>query len=398
MRDRDRKVLEISPTTLWSQRRSQAGRMEKMEKAVLAAFLSLGLVLGNVCGADAAPAGPGADRPAPVELFVAEEREVALDREYIGQVEPIQSVELHPQVSAVIESVEFREGGSVKKGEALFTLDGRTYSAAAELRRAELDQARADDDRARRFLKRMEAADKRSVTASALDEARCAALDAGARVRRARAALKMAELDLQHTRVRSPIDGRIGAALATRGSYVTPTTPLARVVQVDPIRVSFAVSDREYLAERSLFTDGRGALSVRAVLPGGVELPASGHPDFVDNRMNPGTGAILVKYRFDNPDGTLVPGGLVMLRVRLLLGRLLLVPQESVVAGRDGDFVWLVGDGETVSPRPVVTGRTTGGMVEVVKGLASGDHIVHRGLQRVRPGGVVTATEPSKGR
>ena len=156
--------------------------MEKMEKAVLAAFLSLGLVLGNVCGADAAPAGPGADRPAPVELFVAEEREVALDREYIGQVEPIQSVELHPQVSAVIESVEFREGGSVKKGEALFTLDGRTYSAAAELRRAELDQARADDDRARRFLKRMEAADKRSVTASVLDEARCAALDAGARV------------------------------------------------------------------------------------------------------------------------------------------------------------------------------------------------------------------------
>ena len=329
---------------------------------------------------------------------MAEEREVALDREYIGQVEPIQSVELHPQVSAVIENVEFREGGSVKKGEALFTLDGRTYSAAAELRRAELDQARAADDRARRFLKRMEAADKRSVTASALDEARCAALDAGARVRRARAALKMAELDLQHTRVRSPIDGRIGAALATRGSYVTPTTPLARVVQVDPIRVSFAVSDREYLAERSLFTDGRGALSVRAVLPGGVELPASGHPDFVDNRMNPGTGAILVKYRFDNPDGTLVPGGLVTLRVRLLLGQLLLVPQESVVAGRDGDFVWLVGDGETVSPRPVVTGRTAGGLVEVVKGLASGDRIVHRGLQRVRSGGVVTAMEPPKGR
>ena len=111
MRDKDKKILEISPTTLWSRRRSQAGRMEKMEKAVLAAFLSLGLVLGNVCGADAAPAGPGADRPAPVELFVAEEREVALDREYIGQVEPIQSVELHPQVSAVIESVEFREIG-----------------------------------------------------------------------------------------------------------------------------------------------------------------------------------------------------------------------------------------------------------------------------------------------
>ena len=114
--------------------------------------------------------------------------------------------------------------------------------------------------------------------------------------------------------------------------------------------------------------------------------------------MNPGTGAILVKYRFDNPDGTLVPGGLVMLRVRLLLGRLLLVPQESVVAGQDGDFVWLVGDGETVSPRPIVTGRTAGGLVEVVKGLASGDRIVHRGLQRVRPGGVVTATNPPRGR
>ena len=385
----------MRPSTLWSRRLSQAGQMEK---AVLAALLCGGFLFGGIWAADAAPAGPGADRPAPVELFVVEERNVELPREYIGQVEAVQSVELHPQVSAVIERVEFREGGRVKKGEALFTLDGRAHSAAVELRRAELDQARADEDRARRFLKRMEAADKRSVTASALDEARCAALDAGARVRRAKAALRAAELDLEHTRIRSPIDGRIGAALATRGNYVTPATPLARVVQTDPIRVSFAVSDREYLADRALFASGSGGLSVRAVLPEGTELPAPGRPDFVDNRMNPGTGAILVRYRFDNPDGTLVPGGLVTLRVRLSSGRSLLVPQESVVAGHEGDFVWLVGDGETVSPRPVVTGRTAGGMVEVVEGLTSGDRIVHRGLQRVRPGSVVTAMEPSKGR
>lgn len=198
----------------------------------------------------------------------------------------------------------------MKEGQLLFTLDRRSFSAAAELRRAELAQAQADRDRARRLLKRMEAADKRSVTASALDDARCAVLDARAKVRRATAALRMAEIDLERTKICSPIDGRIGAALVTRGNYVTPGTSLARVVQTDPIRVSFALSDREYLAGRAFFAGGAkgaGTFSVRAVLPGGAELPGQGRPDFIDNRMNPGTGAILARCRFDNPDGLLAP-------------------------------------------------------------------------------------------
>lgn len=364
----------------------------------LFAVLFVHIVSANL---PAAKAAPSPNRPVPVELFVAKEKDMTLTQEYIGHVEAVQAVELRPQVSAVIEKVEFLEGSEVKEGQLLFSLDRKSFSAAAELRRAELAQAQADRDRAQRLLKRMEAADKRSVTASALDDARCAVLDARAKVRRATAALSMAEIDLERTKICSPIDGRIGAALVTRGNYVTSATPLARVVQTDPIRVSFALSDREYLAGRAFFAGGAkgaGTFSVRAVLPGGAELSGQGRPDFIDNRMNPGTGAILARCRFDNPDGLLVPGELVTLRVLRSAGPVLIVPQETVVSDRQGDFVWFVDDGGIVSRRSVVVGQTADGLAEIVEGLAPGDRIVRRGMQRVRHGSAVTATAPAEER
>ena len=183
--------------------------------------------------------------PAPsVVVHVLEKADLAVEKEYIGIVEPIQTVVIKPQVAGEILAVHFKEGSLVKEGEALFTLDARQYEANAALRKADLAKAQANHSWAAKYYERLKSADRRSVSAADLEAAQNNVVQGKAAVEQARASLRLAEIDLGRTKIKAPISGRIGRAEFTKGNYVTPdSSSLATIVQVNPIRVAFALPE-----------------------------------------------------------------------------------------------------------------------------------------------------------
>jgi len=197
-----------------------------------------------------------------VVINTVTEADLALQREYIGKVEAIQNVSLKPQVAGEIVKVNFKEGSVVRAGQLLFLIDDSQYKATVSLRRAEVEKAEANLDRASKYFERLKSADNRSVSKSDMDIAESDVLQGRAAVSEAKASLRLAQIDFAHTRITAPITGQIGAAVFTKGNYVSPSTgALATIVQTDPIRVAFALPDRDYLNQIEKFKK-KGAKSV----------------------------------------------------------------------------------------------------------------------------------------
>jgi len=355
-------------------------------------FVSARLAGPGMGGAPPGMIGPGG----PPAVIVQEVKEDFIDQatEYIAHVTPIQEVDLHPRVEGYIAKVHFDEGSLVKKGQLLFTIDPREYKATVDLKAAELAQAEALLVRAEKYLNRLNSAEARSISQANLDTAVSDVQSAQAAVKMARASLELAEIDLGYTRIAAPISGRIGPAEVKEGNYVgSATQRLARIVQVNPVRVAFSPADRLYLKLLEQINSGTAPkISARVVLPGGVELNAVGRRDFADNEMNPETGTITVWMRFDNPDGLLIPGSYV----KLLLGnqerpRALVIPQAAVVADAHGEFVFVVDADATVQKKQVALGPVLNRCVVVKSGLTAGESVIVEGVQKVRPGITVNA-------
>ncbi|MDR1885750.1 MAG: efflux RND transporter periplasmic adaptor subunit [Synergistaceae bacterium] len=331
--------------------------------------------------------------PAPsVAVYVLERADLAVKREYIGLVEPMQTVAIKPQVAGEIAEVHFKEGSLVKEGDLLFTLDARQYQANVALRKADLAKAQANHARAAKYHERLKAADQRSISASDLDMAQNDVLQGKAAIEQARAALRLAEIDLGYTKIKAPISGRIGRAEFTKGNYVTPASDqLANIVQVDPIRVAFALPDRDYLEQMEAFSSsGKSVYDTTIILANGREHPSGGERDFEDNAMDSRTGSIMTRLRFKNESGALVPGAMVRVRTKPARGHVAVVlPQEAVMANSSGDYVYVVDGANTAQIRPVTLGAEVGAMREVVSGLEAGETVIVRGLQSVRPGAAV---------
>jgi membrane fusion protein (multidrug efflux system) len=298
--------------------------------------------------------------------------------EYIAKVDPVEDVMIRSEVSGYIASVHFTEGGMVKEGDLLFTIDRRTYQAAADAAEAELN-------RAQKLYDRMKNADARSISKSDLETAESDLL-------RAQAAFRQANVSLDYTEIKAPVSGRIGAAEVTKGNYVTSASgALARIVQIDPIRVTFSLTDREYLALRQKELTGSGGVRLAQVrLPEGTVLSTVGKKDFDDNAINPATGTIAVRYLFDNRDGLLVPGGYVTALLRNQeSGQGIKIPQRALLVDQQGTYVLAVDDKNAVSAVRIVTGAQTGTDVIVLSGLKEGDHIIVDGVQKTRAGATV---------
>ena len=328
--------------------------------------------------------------PAPsVVVHVLEKADLAVEKEYIGIGEPIQTVVIKPQVAGEILAVHFKEGSLVKEGEALFTLDARQYEANAALRKADLAKAQANHSWAAKYYERLKSADRRSVSAADLEAAQNNVVQGKAAVEQARASLRLAEIDLGRTKIKAPISGRIGRAEFTKGNYVTPdSSSLATIVQVNPIRVAFALPDKDYLEHAEAFgSSGRSVYETSILLADGKPYPSAGKRDFEDNRMDPKTGSIMTRLRFENKSGVLVPGTMVRVRTRPTERHVsVILPQEAVMTGSSGDYVFVVDGGGTAQVRPVTLGADVGSMREVVSGLEAGETVIVRGLQSVRPG------------
>jgi RND family efflux transporter MFP subunit len=362
--------------------------------ALLAALVGLSGCKSEATTAQQAPAPQ-------VSVASALERDVTEWDEFTGRLEAVESVEVRPRVTGYIESVNFTEGSTVKKGDLLFVIDPRPYQA--ELSKAEAELARAvarselavaDEGRSAKLL------DIKAVSREEYDSRINATREAKADVAAARAAVDSAKLNLEFTRITAPISGRVSKAAVTAGNLVTggsnTAALLTTVVSLDPMYVTFEGDEQIYLKYNELSRRGERSSSRDAANPVLMGLanengyPHHGAMVFVDNQVDPRTGTIRARASFENKDGFLTPG--LFARVKLLghnSYRAVLVDDRAIGTDQSQKFVYVIDAQNKITYRPVTVGRLNDGLRIVEKGLQPGETVVVNGLQRVRPGVVV---------
>ena len=379
---------------------------QKKKSAVGSAIGVIVLVAASVTGGWVAcdlwpkKAAPKMQMPrmaASVAVRPVEERLYNLPERFVAHAEPVQEVELLPQVDGYVKEIRFKEGDIVKAGDTLYVLDGERYQAIVNQRKADLEAAESEKRRADRYFKRMEKADERGITQLERDNAEAAADSANAAVLQARANLVVAEYDLKKTLIVAPISGQIGKTSAHVGDYVSPSKgSLARIVQIDPIRVSFPLTDRAYVGWRAAQLKGVAPdYRLRLLLPDGSEYKGHGAWAFDDNTMSKETATIIMRLVFPNPERMLIPNSYVTLLVdRKNPPKLPCVPQQAVLDLSTGNrAVWVLKGDMTVEQRVVETRETSGGWTPVVSGVKPGDKVVVSGIAKLAPGMKVALAE-----
>ena len=336
---------------------------------------------------------------ATVAVKEVEERPYNLPEKFVAHAEPVQEVDLLPQVDGYIKEVKFKEGDIVKEGMVLYVLDDERYHAVVNQRKADLEAAEAEARRAERYWERMQNADSRGITQLERDNAEAGAEKAKAAVFQAKANLVVAEYDLKKAKVIAPISGQIGKTSAHVGDYVAPSKgALARIVQTDPIRVTFPLTDRAYVGWRTALKKGKAPdYRMRLLLPDGSEDGEEGKWDFDDNEMSKDTATIIMRLSFPNPDRLLVPNSYVTLLTDYHTPpKMPSIPQQAVVdlvGGSQG--VWVLKEDMTVEQRVVEVREMSEGWCPVVKGLSLGEKVVISGLGKLGPGMKVKLVEPT---
>lgn len=337
--------------------------------------------------------GMGAQTPY-VIMQQVEQADITPRQTYIASVEPIKSVNLIPQVTGYIEKVLFQEGSYVREGDILFVIEQDRYIATVEQRQAELDSAKANLVRAERDYRRQKSLSRENISSKAtMDTAESTYLQAKAAVKQAEANLDLAKIDLGYTEIKAPISGRIGKALVTEGNYVSSTLQtLARIVQTDPIRVAFSVTDKEMLSMRQTYGNNRQPISTELILPNGTVLNNKIRSQFADNEVNAETATIAVYLEYDNAKQYLIPGNYVNVRIGTGEPRVaILVPQAALAQDEHGNYVMVVVN-NVAEQRRVVLGDIIGDKQVVLKGLNPEDKVIIQGLQKVQNGQSVKAS------
>lgn len=330
--------------------------------------------------------------PPDVSVAKVVERPVTEWDDYTGRVVAVDAVEIRPRVRGHLRGWHFREGGLVRKGDPLFTIDDREYRAALEAARAEVARAEAEVRLAGQELRRAEELiAQRLVAERDLDTARARLQQGEANLLAALARQQQAELDLSFTRITSPIDGRVGEALVKPGNLVAPGEPvLTTVVSVDPVHVVFEGDERAYLRYQQLDRAGLRPSSrdnPNPVLVGLADeqgFPHRGEMDFVDNALDPDTGTIRGRAVVPNPDGILTPG--LFVRVRLLGTSekdALLIHEQAVLTDQDRRYVYVLGEGDVAVRKDVTLGARVEGLRIVTSGLAAEDRVIVNGVRKI---------------
>jgi len=347
---------------------------------------------------------PAAPQPQAVTVAEVPERQITEWDEFTGRLEAVDQVEIHPRVTGYIKRVTFAEGKEVRKGEVLFEIDPRPYEADLARAEAELESARSAASLAKSEVQRAgKLVDMQAISREEFDSRTSAEVQGGAQVRALEAAVQTARLNLEWTRVRSPIAGRVSNALVTAGNLVQAGPPagavLTTVVSVDSMYLYFDSDEQTYLRYASRARSSGGTNWRTARLPVYLGLanesgfPHEGRLDFVDNQVDPTSGTIRTRAVFSNRSRALTPG--LFARVKLVGTEKMnatLVRDAAIGTDQDRKFVLVVGPGDTLAYRPIVPGRLTDGLRIVTSGLKPGERIVVNGLMRVRPGMKVAPT------
>jgi membrane fusion protein, multidrug efflux system len=386
-------------------RRSEDQREARFEGhsfVSLRSFLALGLSVLVAIVAGCSGAAQPKTQAAP-QVTVAEVvcKQLGDTDEFTGRLEAVNIVEVRPRVSGYLQSVHFEEGAIVRKGDLLFQIDPRPFQAEVDRLRGELAQAKAQLARAQSDFQRAERLHNNDgMSAEEYDRRAAVRNETEARIASTAAALRGAELNLEFTRVVAPITGRVSRAEITEGNLVengaAQVRPLTTVVSLDPIYAFFDVDEQTYLKySRLAQTQNVGSRELRNLVSLGLAdetgFPHAGHVNFVDNQVSSSTGTIRVRATFPNKNLALTPG--LFARVKLQGSGTYsgcLAKDEAVVTDLNQKYVLAVGKNNTLEYRAVKLGPIAEGLRVVREGLEPGDSIVVKGLQRVRPGAVVT--------
>lgn len=367
----------------------------------LTAILAL---LASGCSRQAPPRPTGG--PVQVDVFTVTPSSVAFTRELPGRTAARRIAQVRARVSGIVLKRLFTEGSDVKAGDVLYEIDPSPYEAVLARARAELQRAEANlvsvKLQAERF-KPLVATN--AVSKQQYDDA-VAAMGVGeAAVAAAQAAVQAAEIDIGYTKVRSPIDGRIGLAEVTEGAYVqaAQATLLATIQQIDPIYVNLVQPSSEVARIRREFEEGRmkrdgdGQPEVTLLMEDGTEYPVRGRLEFSDITVDRSTGSITLRALFPNPEGRLLPGTFVRARYEEGVNpQALLVPQQGVTRNYRGDpTAYVVAANGTAELRTLRTSRAYRDQWVVESGLAVGDRVIVSNLQRIRPGVPVQPVDPA---
>ncbi len=337
-----------------------------------------------------APAGPPT---VPVSVAKAETRDVPIQLRSVGTVESIAAVMLRPQVAGQVLATPAGEGRDVKAGEVIVTIDPRPFEAA--LREAEASLARntaiaADERRGAQQLRT--AYEGRAVAVREVEQAEARAAAAEAQAAQDQAAVETARLQLSYSTITAPFDGRLGALLVKPGAIVKANeTDLIHLTQVAPIDVAFTVREQDLAQVRA--AQGARPLAVLAEVPGGGE-PVRGELSFIDNRVDPATGAIRLKARFDNADQRLWPGQFVNVTMTVGVDEgATVVPSAAVQASQRGRAVFVIKADGTAEQRPVEVRRSEDGVSVIASGVEPGETVVTEGQLRLTNGAKVAVRE-----
>ncbi len=347
------------------------------------------------CARPAAQQAAPADPQVTVATVVA--REVTEWDEFTGRLEAVNTVAIRPRVSGYVAAVRFVEGGIVRRGALLFQIDPRPFQAEVDRLRAELLRARATVARANSERQRANRLSAENAMSHEERERRASVADeSAAEVAAVEAGLRAAELNLEFTRVMSPIDGRVGRAIVTQGNLVSSgpgeATLMTTVVSLDPIYAAFDADEQTFLRYGALGQDAEGQrgtarLPIHMALSRDRDFPHEGKLNFLDNQIDPATGTIRGRAVFRNAEGELTPG--LFVRLRLPGGgryKGTLVQDRAIGTDLDKRFVFVVTADRTVQYRAVTLGPLVDGLRVVRSGVAEGEQVVVNGLQRVRPG------------
>ncbi|HWL79624.1 MAG TPA: efflux RND transporter periplasmic adaptor subunit [Roseomonas sp.] len=345
------------------------------------------------------PALPLQAQPAPPSVTVAapERRHITEWEEHLARLEASARVELRARVSGQVEQVHFQDGQVVHAGDLLFTIDPRPFDIAIESARAELARAEAKLELARQEIDRTTSLVRdRYAPQAQLDTRRAAQRDAEAGIADARARLRQAELERSWTEIRAPQAGRVSDRRVDPGNLVQAgSTLLTTIVALDPIYVSFDMSEADYLrlARRGDARPGTAATdaAVQLRLADETGWDRRGRLDFLDTGLDARSGTIRARATLPNPDLFLTPGTFARLRLRTGEGEVLMVPDAAIAADQAQRVVMTVAADGTVVAKPVTLGPVVDGLRVVRAGLNGQDQVIVAGLHLARPGSRVTA-------
>jgi membrane fusion protein (multidrug efflux system) len=364
--------------------------------------VSLTALVLAACGQGHGGTGPaGFGGPVPVSVVSAQPESFPVTLEYAAQTQGAREVEVRARVTGILEKRNFEEGGLVKAGQSLFSIDPAPFEAAAAKAEADVAAAEARHDQAKREAGRLQPLlVTKAISQKEFDDATSSESITTADLQAARARLKEARLNLRWTRVESPIAGVASRALKSEGSLISgPDVLLTTVSQTDPMQVLFGIADNERLKLRQEADAGRlhgpkgGRFTVTVKLADGSEYGKPGHTDFADVRVSRDTGTSEVRAEVPNPGLVLKPGQFV--RVKLTGATrdgAFRVPQRAVLEGPQGKFVFVVGKESKAEMKKVEVAEWMGGDIVVTAGLSAGDQVIADGVLKLGPGAPVQVT------